>query len=148
MLTDAEDLRKRSLTYAEDDAAAFTAVTDAYRLPKDTDAARADRSRAIAAALAGAARPPAAVVSVASRLVELAEDLLPVGNPNVITDVAAGAEAARAAATTARVNIEFNLGGITDPEAVAEFTAIVGLVDGIVARADKVTATVRQEIAR
>ena len=36
------------------------------------------------------------------------------GNRNVVSDVAAAAEAARAAATTARVNIEINLGGIPD----------------------------------
>jgi formiminotetrahydrofolate cyclodeaminase len=148
VLADAEELRERSLANAESDVAAFTAVTVAYRLAQDTEAARAERARSIAAALAGAARPPAAVIGTASRLVELAEDLLPVGNLNVITDVAAAAEAARAAATTARVNIEVNLGGMTDPEVVAEFTAIAGLVDGIVARAEQVTAAVRQEIAR
>src|SRR5918998_5968465 len=110
----ADELRENALTLAEDDAAAFTAVTEAYRLPKTTDAEAAERSAAIAAAVLGAARPPAFVVGVAGRVLELAEELLPVSNRNVVSDVAAAAEAARAAATTARVNIEINLGGITD----------------------------------
>ncbi|MGH3794306.1 MAG: cyclodeaminase/cyclohydrolase family protein [Pseudonocardiaceae bacterium] len=70
---------------------------------------RAVRSAAIAAALAGAGAPPAAVIEVAGTVVGLAEELLPIGNRNVVTDVAAAAEAARAAATTARVNVEINL---------------------------------------
>lgn len=148
VLTDAEELRGRCLEYARDDATAFTAVADAYKLPKDTEAAKTARTLAIAAALAGPARPPAAVIGAASRLVELAEDLLPTGNPNVITDVAAAAEAARAAAATARVNIEVNLAGISDTEIVAEFTAIADLVDAIAARAEQVTTAVRQEIRR
>lgn len=139
----ADELRGNALDLAEDDAAAFTAVTEAYRLPKATDAEAAERSAAIAAAVLGAARPPAFVVGVAGRVLELAEELLPVGNRNVISDVAAAAEAARAAATTARVNIEINLGGITDAAARADLLAVAGSVDGLCDRADKVTAAVR-----
>jgi methenyltetrahydrofolate cyclohydrolase len=148
VLVAADELRERALGHASDDAVAFAAVADAYKLPKDSEEDKAERSRVIEAALVEAVRPPAAVVGAALRLVELAEQLLPVGNPNVITDVAAAAEAARAAATTARVNIEINLGGITDADQVAEFTAIADLVDGLVGRAEQVTAAVRAEIRR
>jgi methenyltetrahydrofolate cyclohydrolase len=144
----ADELRENALTLAEDDAAAFTAVTDAYRLPKATDAEAAERSAAIAAAVLGAARPPAFVIGVAARILDLAEDLLPIGNRNVVSDVAAAAEAARAAATTARVNVEINLGGIEDAQARSELLAAAGLVDGLCDRADKVTGAVRAELTR
>ena len=42
-------------------------------------------------------------------MVDLATELFEVANPNVISDVAAAADAARAAATTARVNIDINV---------------------------------------
>lgn len=148
VIVNADELRERALGLAAADAAAFTRVTDAYRLPKGTAELTAARSTAIAEALAGAAGPPAGVVGTALRLVELAEELLPVGNPNVITDVAAAAEAARAAATTARVNIEVNLSGIKAPDVVAEFTRVAALVDSIAERAEQVTAAVRHEITR
>ncbi|QYN37009.1 cyclodeaminase/cyclohydrolase family protein [Pseudonocardia sp. DSM 110487] len=144
----ADELRENALDLAEDDAAAFTAVTDAYRLPKTTDAEAAERSTAIAAAVLAAARPPAFVVGVAGRVLELAEELLPVSNRNVVSDVAAAAEAARAAATTARVNIEINLGGITDASARNDLLAVAGSVDDLCDRADKVTAAVRAGLAR
>ena len=129
-----------------DDATAFGAVADAYKLPKDSDQAKADRSAAIAKALVGASRPPADVIRLSERLVDLGEVLLPIGNRNVITDVAAAAEAARAAATTARVNVEINVGGIEDDQVRAELLALTVRVDEIAARADQVTHQVREVI--
>jgi formiminotetrahydrofolate cyclodeaminase len=144
----ADELRENALTLAEDDAAAFTAVTEAYRSSSATAAEAAHRSAAIAAAVLRAARPPAFVVGVAARVLDLAEDLLPIGNRNVVSDVAAAAEAARAAATTARVNIEINLVGIEDAQARSELLAAAGSVDGLCDRADKVTGAVRAGLAR
>ncbi|GAA2314819.1 hypothetical protein GCM10010149_78000 [Nonomuraea roseoviolacea subsp. roseoviolacea] len=138
-----DTLRERALDLAAEDAAAFTAVTQAYRLPKGEE-----RSAAIAAALAGAAEPPARVAGTAARLVELCETLLPIGNPNVVTDVAAAAEAARAALTTARVNVEVNMGGIRDERVLEGLRERLAGVDDAVARAERVTAAVRKGLAR
>ena len=144
----ADALRENALGLAERDAAAFTAVTDAYRLPKASADEAEQRSRAIAAAVLGASRPPAAVVTTAGSVLDLAERLLPLGSRNVISDVAGAAEAVRAAATTARVNIEINLGGVTDADARDELRAACRLVDELAERADKLTAAVRAELTR
>ncbi|MEU8360400.1 cyclodeaminase/cyclohydrolase family protein [Nonomuraea sp. NPDC048882] len=141
VIAETDTLRARSLRLAEEDAAAFTAVTDAYRLPKGEE-----RSGAIARALAGAAEPPARVVEAAARVIELCELMLPICNRNVVTDVAAAAEAARAALTTGRVNVEVNLGGVQDERLRAELNIRLSGVDSAVARADWVTAEVREEI--
>jgi formiminotetrahydrofolate cyclodeaminase len=148
LFTEADGLRDEALGLAEADAAAFGAVSDAYQLPKETGELLQVRSAAIAEALTGAARPPAEVIRTAFRLIELAEELLPAGNPNVITDVAAAAEAARAAAVTARVNIEVNLRGIKDAAIKTELSATAAVTDEITARADRIVAAVRDEITR
>ena len=148
VVTRADGLRNEALLLAEADAAAFGAVADAYRLPKDTGEQQAARSAAIGEAVAEAAWPPAFVVRLARVLTDMAEELLPTGNRNVITDVAAAAEAARAAAVTARVNIEVNLRSIKDPAITAELTATAAVTDEIIERADRVVAAVRQEIGR
>ncbi len=109
---------------------------------------RQARSAAIASALAGAARPPADVVRLALLLVSLAEELLPTGNRNVITDVAAAAEAARAAAVTAQVNIEVNLRGIGDDAVKADIASMAAVADEVTARADRVVAAVLEEIRK
>jgi formiminotetrahydrofolate cyclodeaminase len=146
IITATDELRAAALQLARDDATAFAAVADACRLPEETDEAKAARSAAIATALVGAAWPPSEVIGVAEQLVTAAEGLLPVGNRTVLSDIAAAVEAARAAASTARVSIEANLNGITDDRARAELTEVAAEVDGITARADRVTATVRGEL--
>jgi formiminotetrahydrofolate cyclodeaminase len=144
----ADRLRQNALGLAEEDAAAFTAVTTAYGLPKGTPEEVAARSAAISRALVAAAHVPAIVIAVAEQVLGLAEQLLPIGNRNVVSDVAAAAEAARAAATTARVNVEVNLGGIKDPAMWGELAAVVDTVDDLVLRAEKLTAAVRDGLVR
>jgi methenyltetrahydrofolate cyclohydrolase len=148
VITEADGIRSDALALAESDAAAFGAVAEAYRLPKETDEEKAARSAAIATALAGAARPPADVVRLALLLVSLAEELLPAGNRNVITDVAAAAEAARAAAVTAQVNIEVNLRGIGDEAVKADIASMAVVAGEVTVRADRVVAAVLEEIRK
>jgi len=148
IVTQADTLREGALALAEDDENAFRAVAEAYRLPRSTERETSARSAAIASALAGAARPPADVVRTAHRLVVLAGELLPAGNRTMITDVAAAAEAARAAAITARMIIEVNLRGIRDLVLAQEFGDAAALADTVAERADAIVAAVRSEIAQ
>lgn len=143
----ADGLADEALDLAEADSAAFEKVVIAYQLPKDTPEQQAARSEAIAEALGGAARPPADLMAAAVRLAGLAEDLLAVANRNVISDIAAAAAAIRAAAVTAQVNIEANLGGIKDPALTAELTDTAALADGLADRADRLVDAVREEIS-
>src|SRR6516165_10851348 len=54
IVAEADELRADSLALAEADAAAFATVAEAYRLPRESES----RPASIAAALAGATRPP------------------------------------------------------------------------------------------
>jgi methenyltetrahydrofolate cyclohydrolase len=128
------------------DAAAFGSVAAAYASPKETAEQKAARSAAIAAALITAAGPPAAVIAAAARLLDLAEALRAIGNRSVLSDVAAAAEAIRAAAATAQVNVEVNLAGMTDAAAREQYSQVAAEVDPLLARAEAVTAAVRAEI--
>ena len=85
-------------------------------------------------------------ISLAGMVVDLAEALVVIGNRNVISDVAAAAECARAAASTARVNVEINLAAISDERASLEMIAETGKADDIISRAEQITATVREQI--
>jgi formiminotetrahydrofolate cyclodeaminase len=143
----ADALRLVALDLAEKDAAAFGSVAAAYQMPRADAAEKGARSAAIADALAEAAQPPSRVIAVADSIVRLTEELLPIGNPNVITDVAAAAEAARSAAVTAQVNVEVNAAGIGDMHRRSTLLATAGLADGIADRAGKIVAAVRDMIA-
>ena len=144
----ADGLADEALELAEADSAAFEKVVDAYQLPKDTPEQQAARSEAIAEALGGAARPPADLMAASMRLAGLGEDLLAVANRNVISDIAAAAASIGAAAVTAQVNIEANLGGIKDPALIAELTRTAALADGVADRANRLITAVREEISR
>ena len=125
--------------------AAFSGGVAAYQLPNPPSSRPNARSAAIAAAAVGAAAVPADVVRAAAEVSTSLSELLPVGNPNVISDVAAAADAARAAATTARVNVEINLPSITDPAHASRCspgspasTTLAGRADTLTARCPKV----------
>ena len=148
IIAEADGLRTDALTLAESDEEAFAAVAEAYRLPKETAEQKQARSAAVAEALAGAARPQADVIRLALLLVSFAEELLRAGNRNMITDVAASAEAARAGAVTAQLFIEVNLRGMKDPAVRAEIAAMASVADEVTARADRIIAAVREEISR
>ena len=109
----AETQRIGALKLADEDGAAFQGVIDAYRLPKGSTSEVDQRRQSIQEALRGAAAPPQDLVVVAAAIVALGERLAGIANPNLISDVAAAAEAARAAAATARINIEINLSSIS-----------------------------------
>jgi formiminotetrahydrofolate cyclodeaminase len=144
----ADGLADEALGLAEADEAAFGKVVLAYELPKDTGEQKVARSAAIADAMAGASGPPAHLMSAAQRLAGLAEDLLAVANRNVISDIGAAAAAISAAAATARVNIEANLGGVKDAALAAELAATAQLADGVSDRAGRLIEAIRQEIGR
>jgi formiminotetrahydrofolate cyclodeaminase len=141
----ADGLADEAVGLAVADEAAFQKVVAAYQLPKDTPEAKAARSAAIAEALGGASRPPADLMAASVRLVGLAEDLLPVANKNVTSDIAA---AITAAAVIAAVNIEANLAGIKDEALRRELSATAALAPGVTDRAGRVIAAIREEISQ
>jgi methenyltetrahydrofolate cyclohydrolase len=146
VIDEADELQAMALRLAQADAEAFAAVAVAYKLPRSTAAERAERADAIATALAGAAWPPAKLIGIASLIVDLAGAMVEVANRNVIGDLAAAAEAARAAVATSRVNIEINLAGVEDPQDGLELIAEADKADGIIAKADQIVAAVREQI--
>lgn len=147
IISEADNLIGEALGLADADEHAFQDVIDSYKLSAGSDAEREARSVAIRDALIRAARPPALLINVAGSVVELATELFDFANPNVISDVAAAADAARAAATTARVNIDINLVAIKDADARAALSEQTnGLEDKVILAADSLVQRVRERI--
>jgi len=144
----ADGLADEAVGIAVADQSAFEVVIAAYQLPKDTEEEKAARSAAIADALGGAARPPADLMAASVRLVGLAEELFPVANKNVTSDIAAAAAAISAAAVTAQLNIEANLAGVRDEALREELSVTAALADGVTDRAGRVIEAVREEISK
>lgn len=143
----AGELRRESLRLAGEDAEAFAAVAEAYRLPRATDEDRAERSRRIQAALVGAASVPERTAVAAGQVLDLGEEILPGANVNVISDVAAAASSARSALECALVNVEVNRSAITDEDLRSELGRAVDRIEADVARAGALVAAVRERLA-
>jgi formiminotetrahydrofolate cyclodeaminase len=88
------------------------------RLPKDDDAQRAERSRAVQAAWVGAARVPLENAGLCLRVYQCAEGLRGRTNPNTASDLNCALLLARAGALGCLENVAINLPSIKD-EAVA-----------------------------
>lgn len=116
ILEAAEDLRRRLVGLAEDDAAAFEAVLRALRLPKETSEEQAARDQAVEAATLQAARIPLSVALAAADAAELGAEAVEMGNVNTITDAAAALAMAHAAFQAAALNVRINARGLKDPE--------------------------------
>jgi formiminotetrahydrofolate cyclodeaminase len=139
-------LRADAVTLAAEDAVVFGAVSDAYRLPKDTDAEKAARTEAIQTALVGAAGVPLRTAAVAAGIIGLTEEILDGANVNVISDVAVAAASARAALEAAVVNVEINLAALRDAESRAVLRAELDKHGPAALTADRVTSAVRDKI--
>lgn len=143
----ADGLVDQALRLADADQQAFQGVIDAYQLPTGTDDLKAARTASIQEALIQAAETPAQLILVAGAVVDLATELFEVANANVISDVAAAVDAARAAATTARVNIDINVVAIKDTETRSRLAAQTdGLEKKVILAADSLVKRVRERI--
>jgi methenyltetrahydrofolate cyclohydrolase len=145
---EAGEQRRLAVRLAEDDARAFTAVTDAYKLPKGTDEEKAARTAAIQKALLGAADVPVRTAVAASAVLDLAERILPGANVNVLSDVAVAASSARAGLDAAIINIEINRAAIKDEAERDRLGDAVAAAERDLGRADAVVQSVRKGISR
>ena len=143
---DADRLRAAALTVAEDDQRVFAAVIAAYRLPREDDAQRAARSAAIEEATSAAAQPPLDAILLAEQILALAEELMALGNRRVLSDVAAAAEAARAALGTALVTLEINAGALPDGPRRSQLAQGISDAEEDMAAADRISRMVRREL--
>ena len=113
---EAERLRDRATRLADEDAEAYGQVAGVLAMPRETDAQKAARRESMEAALKGAVEPPLATMAVAQDVLDLAADLMVIGNRSAISDVGTAAGAARAGYDAALLNVEINLASISDME--------------------------------
>ena len=104
----AREARERLERLVQEDSAAYDAVMAAYRLPKQTDAEKASRKEAIAAALAGASEAPIRTAEACLVVLRAAAQAAAHGNPNALSDARTGAAMAWAGLVGAAENVRVN----------------------------------------
>jgi formiminotetrahydrofolate cyclodeaminase len=114
ILARSEELRYRCVALLEKDVEAYTGVSRAYKMPRDTEEQKAARSAAIQDALKGATIVPMDLAEACVEILELCPESAEVGNVRAVSDVGVGALVAEAALRAAALNVWINLGSIKD----------------------------------
>lgn len=113
-----EAKKEKALELIDEDAESFNQVMEAFRLPKATEEERKKRGEQIQSSFKAAAAKPLEMMELSVEIAEIAVEVTKKGNPNAVTDAAAGAIAAKAAADTAYYNVMINLESIADEKFV------------------------------
>lgn len=115
----ANALVRRLKSLKDEDAAAYTLVSDAYKLPKETPEQETSRTAAIQAALMKAAEVPLETARWCAEVAELAAICAHKGNTNACSDAGVAALLAEAAAKGAAYNVRINVVAMPDKSAGA-----------------------------
>jgi len=120
---DAADVGNELAALVEADSRAYTAVSNAYKLPKEPDDAAVRRSEAITHALLGASRVPLDTARACARVAELAATVATKGNTNAVSDAGVAALLAEAACRGAAYNVRINVAALEDKSRGASLAA-------------------------
>lgn len=115
----AATLQKELVLDVDRDSEAYDGVSQAFKLPKETDEEKAIRSAAIQENTKKAALVPMEVARRASALLPTIEAVVARGNQNAVTDGCVAMMCARVAVVGALFNVRINLTSIKDEEFVA-----------------------------
>jgi len=116
ILGEADKLKESLFVLIKEDMEAYEKFSQASQMPKDTRLMREKRKQVLQKTLKEAAEVPWRISQASLQVIELAEKLLPKGNPNLITDVGVGVLLAEAALKSAVLNVKINLSFIKDEE--------------------------------
>jgi formiminotetrahydrofolate cyclodeaminase len=114
VLARAKELRQQMLDAVDEDTKAYSTVSEAYKMPRASEAEKAERTSAIQSALKYATEVPLRVAQAAAETYDLASIAVKKSNPNVASDARVAQLLADASAHGAAANVEINLGSIND----------------------------------
>jgi formiminotetrahydrofolate cyclodeaminase len=115
------------------DAAAYAAVVRARRLPRTSEAERSARAAELATANRVATDVPLRTARAGMSVLEMAEPLVAVGNPNAISDLGVAAHLAAACVKGGVMNVRINLPSLAAEDPMRD--ALAHELDDLDARA-------------
>lgn len=114
LLLKTESLTNRFLTLMDEDAAAFEPLAQAYRLPKETDAEKAEKAIRMEAALKSAVQPPIEIMETCAEALPLIAFCAEKGSVVAVSDAGVAASLCRSALEGASLNVFINTQGMQD----------------------------------
>ena len=121
--SDAGSLSEQFMKLTDLDTDAYNNVTSAFKLPKETQDEKTQRSKAIQKALEGATDVPFQMMATAQEALELTHLALDKANPNAASDLGVAALALGTAVRGAWLNVKINIGSLKDRELAGRYEA-------------------------
>jgi len=137
----ADRLRTRLTKLIDTDKEAFSAVMDAFKLPKGSDEQVAVRNRTVEEATKKAALVPLEVMRSSLEVLRLAHGVALKGNENSITDAGVAGLMGLASVEGARYNVRINLTSLADQQFVEKLKTES---EAMVRDAEEVAAEIRK----
>ncbi|MDG2342342.1 MAG: glutamate formimidoyltransferase [Cytophagales bacterium] len=109
-------IREKLLSLVDEDAHSFNSIMEAYKLPKDTDKNKKNRSKAIKDATLYAAQIPLNIMIESYNSYDLIEFLAKEGNQNSLSDSGVACLCVHAAIHGAYLNVRINLKDVSGGE--------------------------------
>ena len=145
----AQKLKDELLRAVDLDSAAFNKVMDTFKLPKGTEAQKAERDKAVEAATKEATLVPFQVLEASIALMKMAKKAAIKGNKNSLSDAGVAGLAAQAAGEGAYFNVRINLPGIQDAEFKSRIKKqAISLKKKLCKLGDEVRAVVERELRK
>lgn len=116
-------LKDALLAQVDKDTEAFNLVSAAFKLPKETDAEKAARSKAIADATLVATKVPFETMELCLETLRYTRSLIGHSNTNAASDLGVSALNLIACMKGAWLNVLINLGGLEDEKVAKDFRA-------------------------
>ncbi len=114
ILGQSESLRQELMNLLEEDVAAYTKVSEAMKMPRETEEQKAIREEALEKALKEATKVPLRVAEACVKVMDLCRPVAEKGNINAVSDAGVAVVMAEAGLRSAALNVLINLGWIKD----------------------------------
>jgi formiminotetrahydrofolate cyclodeaminase len=139
LVAQSEALRQELTDLLEADVKAYTGVSQAYKLPRQTPEEKAARSAAIQEALKQATMPPMQIAETCVKVLDLCTPAAEKGNVYAVSDAGVAALMAEAGLRSAALNVLININAIKDKAFSEEMGAkLDGLLEGKPALKDQI----------
>jgi formiminotetrahydrofolate cyclodeaminase len=142
-----ETAQKEFFELGKKDNQAFDLVMDAFKLPKETDEQKAERSKQIELATIGAGRVPAAVIEKCNEILPWIKTVVEKGNRNSLSDAGVASKLISTASYGAYLNVLINCSSLmSNPDAVSLLNKSEELLNSIKSTTNEISFAVIKEL--
>lgn len=138
-----QSLSEQSQQQAELDAKGYSALREAYKLPKEDKKAR---DNAIQDSLKQSVQPAVEIIDICEQVLDIAENILSKSNPYLISDIAVSAANAKSAIESSLVNLEINQPQVKQTELSNQISGSLSKAEKLIVSADSIFNSARQKI--